>query len=355
MDSIKIFVDCNKKDYYSYYLSKITTGLFKKISLVLLLLFLILLIVAAITVIGFYTLTIESKLFIAFTNVFFLLIVFLFISFNYIIRKYFYLKNSLSKSLWSIEESKIDISNNMTHHTLLWNDIRKISEYKSCFVFHISPVVYYIIPMRCFNSQEQLDAFINLINHRVQKKELRNYDLKNVTIVPKAEATSSFDIVEKKEEGRCILELNFELSRIEYLKFIFKIFYSKPIGIILTTLGVLALYRYFQLIEYNIVFLLIFGVTFTIFFPAFILILVQIMPEKRLQLQYKYYEDYILSAGSSYMFRIKWADLAKFKETKTCFQLNSNIYAITIPKRVFENQPDKLQKFRSLIMEHIKN
>lgn len=356
MDSVKIYVECNKKDYLAYYLSRITNRLFKKVGLGFYLFFFIVLAAAMIMVSGIDTFAIEVKFIIVFSNVFFWLMVFLLQFWSpYTLHRRSYLKNPLSESLWSMDESNIHISNNMTRHTLLWGDLCKILEFRSCFAVHIAPALYYIIPRRCFNNQEQLDAFINLINFKVDKKKikLRNYKLKSDTMAQESEVTGSIDIVEKMEENHCLFELNCKLTKKESFKFIFAIFYSKPINIILTILGILALYRYFELIEHNIIFYLIFGVLYTILFPVLFLIIAH-NSSKKPPAQYKFYEDYIISTDPSYTFRVNWADLVSFKETKTDFHLKNNTYAIMIPKRIFENQPDTLQKLRDLINLHTK-
>ncbi len=354
MDSVRIYVECNKKDYFAYYLSRITNNLFKKIGLGFYLFFFIVLTAATIMVLGIDTFAIENKLFIVFINVFFWLMVFLLHFWSpYTLYKRNYFINPLSESLWCMDESNIHISNNMTRHTLLWEDIYKILEFKSCFVVHTTPALYYIIPRRCFNNQEQLDAFVNLINLKVGKKRIKLKNYKN-QLTQKSQVTSNFDIFEESQENDCLFELNYKLTKKETVKFIFTVSYSKPIYIILTVLGVLALYRYFQLIELNIIFLLVFGVMFAIIIPTLLLILAHNSYKKGLPVQFKFYEDYIISTHPSYTFRVNWADLVRLKETKTDFHLKNNTYAIMIPKRIFENQPDALQKMRVLINQHTK-
>lgn len=159
------------------------------------------------------------------------------------------------------------------------------------------------------------------------------------------------DILEEKRENECILVLDFELSIKEYLKFFFRNYFSNPVILIVTILGILALYRYFQLLEYNIVFYLIFGLTFTIVIPIFIIANVKNILKKVNPFHYEFYENYIITTNSSHTTSTNWTDLTKIKESKTVIRLFNNLNIIVIPKRVLESQPESLQKLRKFLIK----
>ncbi|MGI6084148.1 MAG: YcxB family protein [Acetivibrionales bacterium] len=171
---------------------------------------------------------------------------------------------------------------------------------------------------------------------------------------PSGVAYGGKDITEEKRKNGCIYVLDFELSIKEYLKFFFRNYFSNPAIIIVTILGVLALYRYFQLLEHNIMFYLMFGLTFTFVIPVFIVANVKNILKKVNPFHYEFYENHILTTNSSCTTSTNWGDFTKIKETKTEIRLINKSNIIVIPKRIFESNPENLRGLKKIIEQFIK-
>jgi hypothetical protein len=194
---------------------------------------------------------------------------------------------------FDILDDRITITSKSGCFTLLWSDVHKISELKPCFIIYSSSSKAFLIPRRCFENQEQLGLFINILKDHVdiKKLKLKGYRLKksmpdsekpfDAELVGESEPAGQFDLVDQnwKEADSSgdnpILELQFSLTERDLLSFNFRVYYTSPTGLIFTGIGALFLFGYIRnLVEYgyNPIGGLLIGLSFVFISPLSILL-----------------------------------------------------------------------------------
>ncbi|MFZ5987947.1 MAG: YcxB family protein [Bacillota bacterium] len=286
----------------------------------------------------------------------------------YLIQRNNYKKSKLLGELqcYEFNEEAVRISSSSGSFSLIWNDIFKVQELKPGFLIYSSPVKVFIIPRRCFTSQEQLDKFRSVLSSRVDKKKLKlkRYHIgKNSPDFGEVLYTDPVEKTCEHHEDDLLLELNFSLIRKDILSTNFKLYYTSPGGLIITGIGVLSLYGYVRCLltlGYNLFPILPLGVLFTFFVPFLIYInsSKQFKEDTALQksFTYKFYNDEYIVEHPSGINRIRWSDLVKAKETKTAFLLYISTQMIhVIPKRVFEQNKEGLNTLGKVIRDRVQN
>jgi hypothetical protein len=251
--------------------------------------------------------------------------------------------------------------------SLPWEDIFKIEELKPCFMVYYSPYKINIIPRRCFVSQEQLDEFRNILRNNVQKKKLKlkSYKLKKsspdfgeVVTAVEINRTQENEWTDEGENPEITIE--YVPLKKDLLKINFKMYYSKPAGIILTLLGVFLLYRSVSVISVTgflpVIFMLVLGMMFTIFTPLMLFVNTSRGFDKDPSLQkpfiLKIYNNYYTLEHPSGTSRIEWSKLVKVVEQNSAFifYISTQLYHM-IPKSAIINSPESLLKLRNILNE----
>jgi membrane protein YdbS with pleckstrin-like domain len=286
---------------------------------------------------------------------------------------YLILRSSFKKSrllgtlqCYRLFEDRLEIHSENGSFSLLWNEVYKVQEFKPCFVIQSAPGKFFLVPRRCFESQEPLDLFVNTLNSKIDKKKikLKRYRLRN----------SRPDYEEKKfnediagqtaesanERGEPVIEVRFSLFKKDYVAMNFRLYYTRPAGLIFTAIGILlialsirnlSLYSIDELIP---IAPLLIGVIFTLVMPLTLYSNSVKRYEKDAALQkpyiYKFYEGYFVVEHPTGMNRIQLSDLVKVTEIKTAILLFvTTQIAHIIPKRIFEGREEELKALRDLL------
>lgn len=263
-------------------------------------------------------------------------------------------------------DDRLEICSENGNFSLLWNDIYKVQELKPCFIIQSSPGKMSLIPRRCFESQEQLDLFIDIMKSRMEnnKIKLKGYRLKNSN--PDYGEIKYYENIDKAagleiEQGEPILEVQFSLLKNDYLDFNFRLYYTKPTGLILTAIGILLLaatIRNFILSIGNPILSLVLGIVFTFALPLKLYYSSVKCYERDAALQKPYiirfYSEYFVVEHPSGTNKIKFCDLVKVTEFKSAILLFvTTQIAHIVPKRVFEGREDKLIAIRDLLRQRV--
>lgn len=251
--------------------------------------------------------------------------------------------------------------------SLPWEEIYKIEELKPCFLIYYSPLKINIIPRRCFVSQEQLDEFRNILRNNVPKKKMKLKSYKLKKSLPDFGEVVTFDEITRTQENEWADEsekpeitLEYSLLKKDLLKINFKIYYTKPAGIILTLLGVFLLCRSLSVISdiglYPVIFTLVLGMMFTIFAPIMLFVNTGRGFDKDPALQkpfiLKIYNNYYTLEHPSGTSRIEWSKLVRVVELNSAFvfYISTQLYHM-IPKSAIINNQESLLKLRNILNE----
>lgn len=265
-----------------------------------------------------------------------------------------------------ISEDRMDIYSENGSFSLQWNDVYKVQELKPCIIIQSSPGKIFIIPRRCFCNQEQLDLFINILDSKVDKKKtkLKRYKLRNS--MPdygeiKVYENTNKAMELKDEQGEPIIELQFSLSKNEYIAMNFWLYYTKPVGLIITVIGIILMVssiRMFSLSEVNSITPLLMGIAFTFLMPVMLYSnsIKRFKRDAALQkpYTYKFYEDCFVVEHPSGTSRIRFGDLVKVTEIKTAvlFFVTTQIAHI-IPKRVLKGREYEFKTLKDLAQRKV--
>lgn len=290
----------------------------------------------------------------------------------YIRHKTNFQKSRLLHNLNCVEVSndRFNVRTLESSFSLPWEDIYKIEELKPCFLVYYSPIKINIIPRRCFVSQEQLDEFLNILRNNVPKKKLKlkSYKLKKSSpdfgeVVTAVEITRTQENEWTDEGEKPEITLEYVLIKKDILKINFKMYYSKPAGIILTLLGVFLLYRSVYVISDTgflpVIFMLVLGIMFTIFTPLMLFVNTGRGFDKDPSLQkpfiLKIYNNYYILEHPSGTSRIEWSKLVRVVEQNSAFifYISTQLYH-AIPKSAIINNPESLLKLRNILNEKSK-
>jgi hypothetical protein len=279
----------------------------------------------------------------------------------YSIQKRNFIKSKSLNMLQCIEfkENGIEITSESGNFFVQWNDILKIKELKPCFLITIGPYKSFLLPRRCFESQAQLDLFFSIVQMKLEKKKLKlkRYRLKRSE--PDRVEIEILSPVENAIEERTepsLLKLDFNLTKNDLLSFNFSYYYRKPVGILLTALGILLIVINIKnLIENNYNFIGLFvGIGFTFIIPLYMYYIVhkQFKKDSALTKKYSYdfYNDFYIVTHPSGTNRISYKDLVKITETKNAFSFFvTTQIAHVIPKRVFADKEYGLEIMKSIV------
>jgi hypothetical protein len=285
---------------------------------------------------------------------------------------YFTMKSNFNKSkllnvpqCFQFNEDKLVLSSSSGNFSVLWKDIFKVKELKPCFVIYTSPIKYFLLPRRCINSANQLELLRNMFKQKIEKRKLKlkKYPLGKISLDKDIkiynEAAQSTQIA---EEDQSLLELHFSLTKEELLAVNFRLFYTKPAGIIMTAAGILLLIGYIAPLFSNgssPIIRLLLGLFFTTYPPAIIYFKIKKGFEKDASLQksfaYKIYNNFFIVVSEVNEHKILWSDVVKVEELKPAFMIFITKYiAHVIPKRVFEEDEEKIRMFKRILNQQNK-
>ena len=262
---------------------------------------------------------------------------------------------------FKIFEDRLEICSENGSFSLQWNDIYKVQELKPCIIIQSSPGKMFIIPRRCFCSQEQLELFISTLDSKVDKKKtkLKRYRLRNS--MPdygeiKVYENTSQAAELQNEQGEPIVEIQFLLTKNEYKAINFRLYYTKPTGLIITAIGIILMVsaiRTLSLHQVNSIPPLLIGIIFTFLMPVMLYSNSIKRYEKDVALKkpyiYKFYEDYFIVEHPSGTSKIRFCDLVSVTEINTAFLFYvTTQIAHIIPKRVLEGREYELKTLKDL-------
>lgn len=285
---------------------------------------------------------------------------------------YFTMKSNFNKSkllnipqCFEFDEDKLVLSSTNGTFSVLWKDIFKVKELKPCFVIYTSPIKYFLLPRRCINSADQLDLLRNIFKQKIEKRKLKlkKYPLGKISLDKDIqiynEAAHNAQIT---EEEPSLLELHFSLTKEELLALNFRLFYTKPAGIIMTAAGILLLIAYIVPLFSNgssSIIRLLLGLFFTAYPPVILYIKIKKGFEKDAALQkvftYKIYNDFFIVVSEVNEHKTLWSDVVKVTEITSAFMIFVTKYiAHVIPKRVFEEDEEKIIMFKRILNQQNK-
>lgn len=261
-------------------------------------------------------------------------------------------------------DDRLEIISETGSFTLWWRDVYSIRELRPCFVIQPSPGKIHLVPRRCFESQEQLDLFMNIIESGVGKRKikLKGYKLKNSSPdhgeIKTSECTDQTAEI-KNEQGEPILEVQCSILRDEYVGLNFRLYYTKPAGLLVTAIGVLFIYSSIRNLSFNPMssfVALALGVTFIFFIPLklYFSIIKRYENDAAIRKPYiiEFYDEYFVVGHPDGANKILYSDLVRVIEKKTAIMLFVTINtAHIVPKRAFEGREDELKALRDLLRQ----
>lgn len=285
---------------------------------------------------------------------------------------YFTVKSNFNKSkllnvpqCFEFEEDKLIIASTNGSFSVYWKDIFKVKELKPCFAIYTSPVKCFLIPRRCISSTNQLEFLRAFLKEKVEKRKLKlkKYSLGKISLDKDIQTYNETAVnTQIVEEELCLLELQFSLTKEELQAVNFRLFYTKSGGILMTAVGILLL------ISYNIplfsngsssIIRLLLGLFLLVYPPVILYFKTQSGFEKDASLKkfltYKIYNNFFTVTSEGIEHKILWSDVVKVTELKSAFLIFVTKYiAQVIPKRVFDEDEEKIRTFKSLIsQQHI--
>lgn len=377
---IKLYVKFTLKDVRDFCISKVYRGTFSKILLIPY--FILLGIVSITLLISLFTFQRAPELlvFVIGELLILVLICSVFEFLPYLIMYLAYRNNyKKSKSIramqcYEVSRESLVISSEEASTTIKWHELFKIQEFKRCFLIYQSSAKILILPKRCFESQEQLEEFRNILKGCVQREKLK---LKNYKLTYSSPDYCDTDFEALNSGGEKSVEVNedqkpeimFEvvLDKKEYIKFNFIYYYMKPIGIVLTIIGICLLVKGLidvgQINNYGLIpkmlclLSLVFGSFLTLLMPLTIFISSNRAFDNDALIKkpvlYKIYKDHYVVEHPSSVSNSEWTKLVKVVNAKQAIFLfiTTNMVHM-IPKRAFEGREDDLLKFESILKEH---
>ena len=319
-----------------------------------------------------------------FSIIFYLLIISAFMVFitfiKYILRfnrnKRAFTQNKLIQKnvSFAFTNSGFKVFSETTNSNIEWDSIYKIVEKKSFVYLYFSPYKVDTIPKRCFLNNEKLQNFFDLVENNIDSRKLKikRYPLKqnfneenNEEII---ENNLEKDPITNDDISNKLFEIEFSHTRNEMLSSTYKMFYSKPVSIIFTTLGLYLIVRsilnlitgsssispqYYYLAIFITSFI---GFSLSLLLPILLYIRItkNYKNDKLLKNSYTYifYDDFLLVKASNIENKYKWSELYKIKKGKTNFYFYLNkLYVLIIPKRIFDNKEEELKLLNEKISE----
>lgn len=313
---------------------------------------------------------------------------------------------------YKVFADRLEIWSENERVALQWNEIYAIQEFKPCFAIQSAPGMIFLIPRRCFASQGQLDIFINFLESAGNKKKikLKKYRLKDsmpdegkiihqddeakdrdigaadgdfadeargvwtggqdietedrdsgtkdqITEIEDRDAAAPQSAESEDEREKPVLEVEYELLKNEYMELNYRLYYTKPGGLIITVFGLaltaLSIRGFLLGTGYPWVPLAL-GL-FLVLYPPLIILTggnrhyignVALRKPRTL----KFHNDHFVVVHPAGTSNIKFGDLVKVTETKSAVLLYVTDRLVhIIPKRVFEGREDGLKALRDLL------
>ncbi|HPU41084.1 MAG TPA: YcxB family protein [Acetivibrio clariflavus] len=377
--SVKLYIKYTLKDIRDICIEKVYGGILGKIFMAP---FIIVLVIAAVTIpVSLFFLQREPEQLLDFisTLLFLVFILGFIVNFPFVViylsYKNDYRKSKLWQSIQCVEVSKenLVISSEEGSRTMTWDEVDGVLEYRRCFFIHQSSAKIFVLPKRCFVSQEQLEEFRSILSSSLESNKLILKNYKLVHSCPDycdTEFELKSSVLEKAAEGdneqKTELVLEVLLEKKEYIKFNFMFFYKKPIVIIFTLLGLYLLVRgllgfgqlnnFIRIFSFRI-FSLLSGVFLTFSIPLMLLIFSNRVYKRDKSMKksalYKIYKDHYSVERSEGFLNIEWDKLVKIVDTKDfIFIFVTNNVVSIIPKRIFKGREEDLRKFEGILREN---
>jgi hypothetical protein len=205
---------------------------------------------------------------------------------------------------------------------------------------------------------------MNIIESGVGKRKikLKGYKLKNSSPdhgeIKTSECTNQTAEI-KNEQGEPILEVQCSILRDEYVGLNFRLYYTKPAGLLVTAIGVLFIYSSIRTLSFNPMssfVALALGVTFIFFIPLklYFSIIKRYENDAAIRKPYiiEFYDEYFVVGHPDGANKILYSDLVRVIEKKTAIMLFVTINtAHIVPKRAFEGRKDELKALRDLLRQ----
>ncbi|WP_010246212.1 YcxB family protein [Acetivibrio cellulolyticus] len=367
--NVKVNIKYTLKDIRDFCFTKVYGSVFRKIFLALMALMIF---AGAVCMLAFFIFSPDPGFMVVFAmfSILYLLIILVIVMMPFF-TSYLILRNNFKKgkawqSLSSVEFSKEEFTvsaiDGVAFHS--WNEIYKVQEMRPCILIYLSFAKYYIIPKRCLASQEQLEELRNILQSSVQKSKLKLKKYKLTKSCPDFEETengkvnaTATELIEDdcSESPELVLEYSLEKSDLLYINFM--VFYTRPLGIIVSLLGAFVTCNCvmrFRKITYPDLISILSGLVFIAFIPVMLIInshrSFNTDPSIKKLSELKVYKDFYQIDHPSGRSRVKWVDLVKIKETKAHFLLYvSPQFIHVIPKRIFEGRENDLQKLKGIL------
>lgn len=268
---------------------------------------------------------------------------------------------------FELNDEAITIFSSDSSFTVKWNDIYQIQELKPCFLIFTSPGKSFLLPRRCFSDEGQLNEFVGLFTTKLQKSKLKFKRYKLGKISPDAgeieiKKPSQEPIQQAdQEKDTQLFNLSFSLFKKDIIEANFILYYTKPVGIIITVIGAAFILSFLASLlthKNSSIMSLVFGIMFTLFVP----IMMYTNTSKRFEndaalkkpYNYKFFKDYFVIDHPSGVVKIRWDELVKVTEIKTAYLLfASTQIAHIIPKSVIISDEEKHRILRELIKDKL--
>lgn len=285
---------------------------------------------------------------------------------SYLILRSYFTKNRHLEVLqrYRLFDDRLEIISEAGSFAIWWRDIYCIRELRPCFVIQPSSGKMYLLPRRCFESQEQLDLFMDIIKSRLHpgKLDLKAYRFKISSPdhgeIKNSECTGQTTEI-KNETGVPIMEVQCSVSKNEYIALKFRRYYTQPAGLLTIAIGILCIYtsiRNLSLGISNSIVTLGLGVIFTFVIPLKLYFdsTKSYESDAAIQKPYtiKFFDEYYVIEHPNGASKTLYSDLIRVKEEKTAILLfvSTNL-AHTVPKKAFEGREDELKALEDLLRQ----
>ena len=373
-DTVRINIKYRLKDIREFSISKVYSGVLGEIFLAFSVLSLSFLIISM-TIILFLCFSEPYLLLAVFPTYIFILLSICAIEFLPLLIVYSIRKNSFIKSKalqgmncldFSRENYKIYSAEGMSN--LSWEEVYKIEELRLFFILYLSPLKMTIIPKRCFESQEQIERLKDILKFSMprNKLKLKKYKFKKFSpdygeVGFKNESATVEESNETNTDENPELTLEFVPDKRDLLVTNLTMLYTKPVGIIITLIGLLLIISRVKSFEISVSSLaaIFCGIGFVFLIPIRIIIDTSRGynndPLLQKTLKFKIYKDYYIIDHPSGMSRTEFVNLVKVDETRSAILLfvTTQIFHI-IPKRIFEGKEEDLFKLKEILSKYCK-
>lgn len=366
----KVSVKLTSRDIKDFNISKSLQGGFSMARLFIAAFFTVMsifLIVLLLIVPPFDDLSINILLIIVAVYLFFMAILFSPILISYLANVNVYKKSPILHHLhlYTLTDEGITVSSSYGTYNLKWREINKIQGFKPCFAIFEALGKYYVIPKRCFDNDKHLNNFINIMFSKIDRSKLRFNNSKFNNFSPELEKVPAIDqntVSEELNESEPFSEIKVLYNKKDLLRINYKIYYTRPPGIIITVIGLLFLLSFTRMlingyIDFSVLIITLFiGLSFSSLIPFSLFINTSRQFKKSDLLKnpyiYKFYSDCFTVSHPSGSNRIPWGGLVKAIEQKSSILLyQTTQLAHIIPKSAFQDNVEQLNLLKKIISE----